>query len=299
MKKILIIAIVAVFATACEKPFDYNVAAVGKGLQLHVPAFPIPANYEREWFMRLPLGNTEKVYVTGYEVKMREGTHHFIAYPFSDEKAANNPPVGVMRDQNLPNGKLSFRSNMSSNIFLLETTAPDYKIDLPGGYAIPFEGGATLDFNSHYYNKTAKTRFGEIYMNVYTKPKSEIKGELDLLFMSNSELLKLPANQKTTVSYTEKVTEDMRLVFLTSHTHKHGEKFEIYGVGGELDGKLLYSSTDYVHPVINYYEKPIVIKKGDGLKSVITYNNTTNRAINYGVTSEDEMGMIFGYFVKN
>jgi hypothetical protein len=30
--------------------------------------------------------------------------------------------------------------------------------------------------------------------------------------------------------------------------------------------------------------------------SEITYNNTTDRTVSFGLTSEDEMGIIFGYY---
>ena len=40
---------------------------------------------------------------------------------------------------------------------------------------------------------------------------------------------------------------------------------------------------------------PLVLQPGEGLSSIITYNNTTSRAISFGLTSEDEMGIIFGY----
>jgi hypothetical protein len=41
---------------------------------------------------------------------------------------------------------------------------------------------------------------------------------------------------------------------------------------------------------------PIVLNAGEGLTSEITYYNETDRAISFGLTSEDEMGIIFGYY---
>ena len=39
-----------------------------------------------------------------------------------------------------------------------------------------------------------------------------------------------------------------------------------------------------------------MLAAGQGLTSVITYNNTTDRILSFGLTSLDEMGIIFGYF---
>ena len=102
MKKLLLFSVLTIISFAnCEKTFDYNtpdiptnftpLAKPTAGYQIHVSPFPVPANYEREWYMRLPIGNKEKIYVTAIEMKMRPGSHHFIAYPFPDENAKGNP----------------------------------------------------------------------------------------------------------------------------------------------------------------------------------------------------------------
>lgn len=44
------------------------------------------------------------------------------------------------------------------------------------------------------------------------------------------------------------------------------------------------------------FTPPLILQRGEGLTSVITYNNTTSRTICFGLTSEDEMGIIFGYY---
>ena len=44
------------------------------------------------------------------------------------------------------------------------------------------------------------------------------------------------------------------------------------------------------------YTTPIVLEKGQGLRSVVTYNNTTSKTITFGLMSEDEMDIIFGYY---
>jgi hypothetical protein len=294
---------------ACEKPFTYNLSEVpafealakpkeGQGYQIHVPPFPVPPNFERELYIRLPIGNKEKIYVTGFEAKMRDGTHHFIAYPVDNENDPSAPKIGVIRDQNLPNGKLNFLSNLSMKGFIVESTAPDYKVDIPGGYAIPFEPNITLDFNSHYFNKTSKNLFGEVFFNLYTKPKSQIKGELTDLNLAPDELIIKP-NTTTVIEHTTKFDELTRIVMLTSHYHKRGKKFEMFAVGGPKNGQKIYSSSDYVHPVIDYYESPLTFQKGEGIKIVATYENKTNKTIKFGVTSEDEMMIGFGYYIKN
>jgi Copper type II ascorbate-dependent monooxygenase, C-terminal domain len=310
VKQIFTAALACMVFAACERKITYDpkdipaftglaVPAKDSGLQVHVPPFPVIPGSEREWYMRMPIGNTEKVYVTGFEAKMRPGTHHFIAYPFPDENAKTNPPIGVMRDQNLQSGRLNFFSNLGMSSFVLESTAPEYRIDLPDGYALPFNANATLDFNSHYFNKTQKMLFGEVFFNLYTKPKTQITGELEEVVTTSGDL-DIKPNAQTTVTYTHKFERDSRIVMLTSHYHRRGRKFDIYKVGGANDGELLYSNGDYVHPIINYYDggKYLSFKKDEGIRVVALYENETSRAVNYGVTSDDEMCIAFMYRIK-
>ena len=86
---------------------------------------------------------------------------------------------------------------------------------------------------------------------------------------------------------------------LTSHNHKLGTKFVIKITGGARDGEVVYENTDWEHPLMKNFDTPLVLVKGEGLTSVITYNNTTTRNVKFGLTSEDEMGIIFGYFYEN
>ena len=82
---------------------------------------------------------------------------------------------------------------------------------------------------------------------------------------------------------------------LTSHMHYHGEKFVIQISGGPRNGEVVYDSRDWAHPAMLTLDQPLVLEVGQGLTSVVTYNNTTGVIVTFGLTSEDEMGIIFGY----
>ena len=136
---LLYVAFSSILFTACEKAIDYNTAdippnftglakpATGAGYQIHMATFPIPANFEREIYLRLPVGNTEEVYANSFEVKMRPGSHHLIAYGFPNETLPNLPTIGIMRDQNNPNGTINFNSNMLNTSFIFGAPTTDRK----------------------------------------------------------------------------------------------------------------------------------------------------------------------------
>jgi hypothetical protein len=88
----------------------------------------------------------------------------------------------------------------------------------------------------------------------------------------------------------------MTIITLTSHMHEHGTRFVVRLAGGARDGQVVYDNTDWAHPLVRTFDAPLVLKKGEALVSEVTYHNTTDRVIRFGLTSEDEMGIVFGYY---
>ena len=113
--------------------------------------------------------------------------------------------------------------------------------------------------------------------------------------LNNLEIV-LPAGERKTLVKNFTFNEQTRVVLLTSHFHKLGEKFVIKIYGGPRNGEIIYTNTDWEHPASISYTTPIVLKAGEGLTSEVTYYNKTNKTVTFGLTSEDEMNIIFGYY---
>ena len=50
---------------------------------------------------------------------------------------------------------------------------------------------------------------------------------------------------------------------------------------------------DYQHPPYQFFNPPLRFEAGEGMRTKVRYINESNREIRYGVTSEDEMGILF------
>lgn len=152
---------------------------------------------------------------------------------------------------------------------------------------------ATLDINSHYFNKTDETLFGEVFLNMITIPKDEVTEILDISDINNESELFLPAQEATAIEYKRMFYQTTYIRQMFAHMHKRGYMFEVFRVGGPENGKLIYVSHDYQHPPYQFFDPPLVISPNTGLKTRVYYNNETDRDISYGVSSEDEMGILF------
>jgi len=267
----------------------------GAGLQLRIDRFGVAPNFERELFVFRRLGNPEPLHVTRIQTKMRPGSHHLLLYTFP-EGLALRPTPDVVRDIRRPDGTLDVFQMlpMAYHVFFAGSMTPTSDYAFPPGVALRLPPNAGIDLNAHYVNRTTTERPGEAQANLWTVPASQVQRVARTLNCGNTSL-SLPPMQRTTVTHTCRFAEPTTVFLLTSHMHALGERFVIQIVGGARDGETVYESTDWEHPLIKALATPIVLQPNEGLRAVVTYNNTTSRTVTFGLTSTDEMGIIFGY----
>jgi hypothetical protein len=272
--------------------------APGAGFQLRVDPFVVKADFERELFVYRAIGNASEIYVRRFEFRMRPSSHHFVVYSFDDNTPSFIvPQLDLVRDIRRADGTLDFTrmAPMAYHVFFGGTMQPEFSYDFPPGVALRVPANAALDLNLHYANHTAAPVTGEAYVNLFTVDPATVQYVARVLNMPNLNI-ELPPNQRTTLERTFTVNERRTIFALTSHMHRLGEKFVIKIVGGARDGETVYESTDWEHPQQVLLTTPIVLEPGEGLKSIITWNNTTSQTVRFGLLSTDEMGIIFGYY---
>jgi hypothetical protein len=268
------------------------------GIQINLEKFEVAPNFEREFFVYKKLGNTEDIYVSRVEIKMRQNSHHFLMYDFNEE-ISTKPELNVVRDIRNVNGSMNYQNMfpMLYHVYVAGAQAPYVDYQFPVGVALKFSAGVALDFNSHYVNKQNVPIQGEVNINLHTMPMTSVQKVAKTLNLGNTNF-SLPSKQKTTISKTFIMDVKTNIFTLTSHTHQLGEKFIIKIAGGTRNGEIVYTNTDWHHPAIVNFPTPIILNPGEGLTSEITYNNTKSTTVYFGLTSEDEMGIIFGYYYE-
>jgi len=265
-----------------------------QGEQFNIGPFDIQPGTEREFLFFQPLENSEEIYINRIETTMREGSHHLIIYDFP---LGNRPEPGVIRDYYNEDG--SFNAFTVASVlnqrFVAGTQLKDSDYHFPEGVALQIPPDAGFDFNSHYVNRTDEVKSGEVSINLHTIPKSEVRHVARNIFESYQDF-RLPPREVTSIERQSIFDERMNIFQLTSHAHQFMQEFEIYLVGGPRDGELVYFTNDWEHPPLLSFDPPIVLEPGQGLRSVATYDNTTDRTLRFGLLSEDEMMIVFGAF---
>jgi len=283
-----------------------------QGFQIHIDPFTVEPNSEREILYYIPPLDQNDIYINRFEISMRPGSHHFLVYTFNDNITPNYiPEYYEIRDLYNPNNNDDFYSEntipMLFHKFVGGTQWPYMDYSFPEGVALQLPSSYGLDLNSHYANGTNEQIMGEVYANVHTLQPWEVEHTAKILVLNNRNI-SLPPNQITTLemtySFSQILSESdiendgvsvINIFQMFSHAHKHLTRFDIEFIESDGTSNLIYTTLDWEHPPILKMDPPLQVLPGNKLKLIATYNNWEDEELNFGVFSEDEMMILFGY----
>lgn len=297
--------------------------APGEGYQLHLPPFKIEPHTEREVFHATQIedenGNPVEgdIFINRVEIFYPAGSHHFILYRLTEEGLAKGlldngiiPDIAVnpehrFRELDTDHPDPVFGYFAVDRLFVVGTQTDDTLFEFPEGVGLRLPGNTVYDLNSHYINLLGdETLIGETYVNIYTIPEAEVQYEAFEIFYSNRSI-NVPPGTTRVAKMTQLVKDElgrrghapeatMSVFLLTSHMHRHGELFEIFQ---KSTGNLLHRSIAYDDAPIDLFDPVLRLDPDDGLSFQCTHNNyDTDKPLKFGLTSEDEMCLIFGYY---
>ena len=282
--------------------------APGEGFQIHFGPFFLWPETENEYFLKYPVQLPTDIEIKRLDTYMGPYSHHFITYKFV------NPDVAESTYPGLHEGPDFFGVDL--------VTAHQYtdSIMLPEGTAFQWLTTTILDLNSHYINYSAdKALACEAYLNVYTQPNGTAIQTMYSVLLSNQSF-NIPANG---LPYTDEYAafetghgEDKLFLWgISSHAHKLSTDFDIYlrtedGDRGEHIFDASCTATlgmpgcldeiyDYQHPPIRYWESFKPIKWKEGILYETEWVNDTGSPVDFGFESDDEMSVVFYFYVDD
>jgi hypothetical protein len=125
------------------------------------------------------------------------------------------------------------------------------------------------------------------------------------MFLNNNDF-QLPPQDTTTLTKTFLISEyafglpiePVTIFQMFSHAHEHMLEFQVRIVGGNRDGELIYIAYDWEHPPVLEMDPPLILDIDQGLELSATYFNWTDDTLKFGLLSEDEMMILFGYYYR-
>ena len=159
------------------------------------------------------------------------------------------------------------------------------------GYGRILKAGGHLVTNHHVLNMSPDVVTMTGRFNMYLRAPEDLPHrthELNCLTLD----VNMEPRSKRTVTSTCTAPHDLDITLLASHGHNHLKRFEtrLYdGQRGETLPDPLYVSEDWDSPLLAYQEKPLRLRKGDGLTYTCHYENDTDDAVTFGTNVANEM----------
>ena len=251
------------------------------------------------------------------EVWINWESHHYLLYRFDSQSNADQAPDGL-REVTLSNA--SFEDGRT----LIAAFQNSQDLELPPGTAYFWDDVINFEHNLHIPNVADQDSVlkADVYINLYKRPRHTLSTEMHAslyiyqnagIWPFNSDFM-IPADGQDH-TFTESFfdgsaanTDTAHLWLLSTHTHKWGTDYDIYARNSnDTKGEQLYEGFmdpehtfnqgyyDWEHPPTRYFPNEDLkkIAWNDGLIHEATYNNAGTSLVTFGLTTEDEMMLIF------
>ena len=287
--------------------------APGQGYQVKVELFDLNGQSELEGCVFVQLPNEEEIFVSGYEISQRPGSHHFIVYQYDGEACDHDDDGDGTPNCLDPDSAEAFPPEFVEDVgcndegpadrfrkgLIAGTQIPHDVVIYPEGIALKLKPRQGLLLNSHYINYYGETQ-GEVDVNFYTIPASEVKyAAVNLFDVIANSFIDVPPFSTGQASWGWSPSTRVALPGITSHMHKRGTQFTIdhYADDGSSKNpakgpmvpegdRHLYVSLDYADPENIGFNTPLIIEPGERLVYTCSYDNGVDRPVRMGCEEE-------------
>ena len=269
-----------------------------RGFQMRMGEFTIPPGGEREVCEPRVTPNKQPIDVSGFDLRMPAGSHHFVLWEYlGNDTNPDHFPQGIVNSVGCigvgPPGAFS----VNGDLFGMQTARA--RLRFPRGIAVRLEANARVFLNAHIRNFSAiEPLTPEIVFNVRRARKGTVKHRAQNLIVGNSLDINIPAHSGASLTSDWFAPADLNVVQLSTHQHKRGTHTLVRHIdAGGNDLGQLFEANDWEHPGEKWFVRPTFrLRKGEGLRFTCEWNNPDDHVVRYGVTTNDEMCFVAGYF---
>ena len=239
------------------------------------------------------LGNAALMHVGSIHNVLTQGSHHLIVYRTNDTVEQPTPfdckPfVGTL--------------NPAKGSPLMITQKKDELLALPDGVAYTLQADQMIRLEMHYINPGGSTIMVEGQSTFIPIADAAFKYEADFLFIGDPDI-NVPAHSTSTLG---PIFYKLPAAFATSnffaitgHEHQFGTNVTISTAMNAADpGTSIYNVPGWMwnEPKTQFFSPTINIPANGGFKFTCDWNNTSNAAVGFGESANQEMCFFWAYY---
>jgi hypothetical protein len=277
----------------------------GTGTQVYFGSVFLQPNDEVEYMLKRRLNINYDSEVNRLETFFDGSSHHYIIYKIIDSTLASGFQDGL-------DEVTGFNDAFPPNSKMVMAWQYPYNVNLPNETGYFWEANPYLLLNFHVRNYSPDSILkAHVYTNIYHEPRKLETIEMVAELVPNADpFFFVPSNGQNvtfTDEWVDQNSNSSRYIWmLSSHTHKYGVDYDIFERNSDgSKGTQLYEGYfnsdysfnqgfyDWEHPATRYFEPLLENVKANGLIHEATYNNTGQFGVGWGLTTQDEMMLIF------
>jgi hypothetical protein len=89
------------------------------------------------------------------------------------------------------------------------------------------------------------------------------------------------------------------VIELSSHQHKRGTRVTIERLEGAANMGQIFETTNWETPTELWPPEPMRVRAGDGFRFTCEWKNDEDHPVRFGVTTDDEMCFMTGYYYRD
>ena len=300
MKLLRVVPIIAVVAwasgpIATPAAPKLHLRKPARGFQMRMESFVVQPSADREGCEHMVTPNRKPMDVAEFELKTTPGTHHFAVWDYlgKDQNPADfwtgieySPACVGLGPQD---GWLT-----TANLFGSQTG--HVRVRFPPGVAVRLQAHANVYANLHYHNYGTTPVTTDAVFNLIPARKGTVQHHAQL-FTIGTVQIDIPANGTASVTGDWHAPTDLNLVLISTHQHHRGTDILVHMIdaAGNDMGELV-DSPDWEHPGSRWFQPAMRLQAGEGFRFTCSWRNPDDFPVHFGVTSEDEMCFVVGYF---
>jgi hypothetical protein len=265
------------------------------GFQMRMTSFVVQPGADREGCEYAVAPNRRPMDVAGFELNDTPGTHHFVLWEYLG-KDHSSPDFWTGIQYSAGCIGLGPRDSFATTANLFGMVSGEKRIIFPPGVAVRFEPHAIVYPNLHFHNYTAAPITAQAVFNLIPARPGSVKHHAQAITVG-SEDITIPAQGTASLTGEWRASANINLVQISTHQHHRGTRMTVHQIdaAGNDVGELV-TSPDWEHPSVNWYHTAKPIHAGEGLRFTCEWSNPDDHSVHFGVTTEDEMCFVTGYF---
>jgi len=266
-----------------------------RGFQMRMTPFVVPPGADREGCEYLVAPNRAAMDVSAFELKVTPGTHHFVAWEYLGK---DRDPADFWSGIRYSPGCVGLGPgdgfDTTANLFGM--LSGHVHVQFPHGVAVRLEPHAILYGNVHLHNYTSAPIDAEAVFNFIPARKGTVRHHAQAITVGSTDI-DIPAHGDAVLTGEWHTRTNLNLVNISTHEHHRGTLVRVHHIdaAGNDMGELVVSNS-WEHPSVRWFPQALRLGAREGIRFTCEWSNPDDHPVHFGVTTEDEMCFVGGYF---